>query len=562
MKNILKKIICKIRSFFKKEKKKEPSKTQLKYLAIASNFSNIGFTSKKEPGKNQKELFKKIQPGDLVFCKMPLTDKVLKNIPEGHRSRPYLIVQKTENEMYGYACFTHPKKLESYEKHVFVNRVYDEENHKYKDSCVQFDKAFIIPISHILNFYEELDEYTINQIARELQVYKNIRKKNILQFSKPISFLPGDIIQFNNTCYYLKEIQDSKYIVYPFNQDGEEVNSTLFKMNLPNHLDINHPMELENLSIDSLIRLSNATFNQQIRNLEKKPKIKVIIKKEYTYPHSIGEIFEHKITHEKIIYLFDYANLSYGLNYEGYLLKIYNFKQINLNVFLDTNEKVDEIDLEYAYKALIKQNNEHKAYFQKFLKIEKDEYPYSYKFDYEVGSILQESFGEAEYIYLYSIGKRMFGLSMGKKKKFMEIHCKQLTKIDDILEDKMIEYLKCALELQSGRIKSTLEKILDEYSPTFGQVNYELKYPSGTILKSVYNDNEYMYLFSMDRADFGIDLMDASEEIYDFSTIDLRALKEDGELVEEDTIYILDGILSDTIRYKLKTAIEAIKINF
>ncbi len=226
---------------------------------------------------------------------MPVTDRTLKKVPEGHRSRPYLIVQKAENEMYGYACFTHPKKLELYEKHVFVNRVYDEENKKYKDSCVQFDKAFIIPVSHILKFYEELDEFTVNQIARELQVYKNIRKKDILQFSLPISFLLGDIIQLNHTYYYLKEICDSKYIAYPFNQDGVEVNCSVFKMDMPNHIDIHHPIECIDLTIDHLIRLSNATFNQQIRELEKQSKIKTPTKKVYTHVYSIGELLEDDV---------------------------------------------------------------------------------------------------------------------------------------------------------------------------------------------------------------------------------------------------------------------------
>ncbi len=56
MKNIIKKIITKIRIFFRKEKKKEPSEIQSKYLRIAANFSNIGFTSKKEPGKKTERI--------------------------------------------------------------------------------------------------------------------------------------------------------------------------------------------------------------------------------------------------------------------------------------------------------------------------------------------------------------------------------------------------------------------------------------------------------------------------------------------------------------------------
>ncbi len=55
-------------------------------------------------------------------------------------------------------------------------------------------------------------------------------------------------------------------------------------------------------------------------------------------------------------------------------------------------------------------------------------------------------------------------------------------------------------------------------------------------------------------------LEDASNEIYDFSTIDLEMMNENGELVEEDVKFILDGILEDVIRYKLKSAIESIQM--
>lgn len=36
-------------------------------------------------------------------------------------------------------------------------------------------------------------------------------------------------------------------------------------------------------------------------------------------------------------------------------------------------------------------------------------------------------------------------------------------------------------------------------------------------------------------------------------------MNEDGELLEDDVLYILDGILQDVIRHKFKAAIESIK---
>ena len=55
---------------------------------------------------------------------MPVTDKALKAIPEGLTTRPFLIVKKGKDKLYGYACATHPKPLRSYEKHIFLSLIH------------------------------------------------------------------------------------------------------------------------------------------------------------------------------------------------------------------------------------------------------------------------------------------------------------------------------------------------------------------------------------------------------------------------------------------------------
>ena len=136
---------------------------------------------------------------------MPVTDKALKAIPEGHTTRPFLIVKKGKGQLYGYACATHPKQLRSYEKHVLANEVYDSKNARYKDSVVQFDCAYVIPIAHIQYIYKELDEYCVRQIARELKAYANIRGKAILNFDMEIPIHKGDIFKIDKSYYYFNE---------------------------------------------------------------------------------------------------------------------------------------------------------------------------------------------------------------------------------------------------------------------------------------------------------------------------------------------------------------------
>ena len=52
--------------------------------------------------KAEKEVFDAVEVGDLVYCQMPLSEEKLAGVPEGHKERPYVIVDKDEHFLYGY----------------------------------------------------------------------------------------------------------------------------------------------------------------------------------------------------------------------------------------------------------------------------------------------------------------------------------------------------------------------------------------------------------------------------------------------------------------------------
>ena len=554
----------KIRQFFSKEEKHVLFETQEKYRQIAPNFSNIGFHPTSEATNFQKELFEQIQPGDLVYCKMPLTDRTLKHVPKGHRDRPYLIVKKSENEMYGYACTTHPKYLKPYEKHVFVNMVYDEEQNIYLDSNIQFNKAYILPISHIRSFDKELDQYTIVQIARELKAYENIRNKGVLQFSIPIHLFEGDIICLKRCYYYIRSIKGNQYTVYPFSKNGKEFDTNGLHIEVGNQIDIDHPIVFQNLSIDCLVQLSNAHLNEQIRNAEKKPKEKITEEISYHCIYPIGEILTNTTNNDQYIYLMNYGKESFGVNYEYYHLQIFNLERLNLNVCSDLHKMEYEFKFIPMYKKLIKEKSEHAPYFTKRINFLRSNTKISnisnvtpsYQLDYEIGSILLNPFTEDEFIYLYSIGKSLYGFSFGKKKRIIKIPSNYLEKRDDVCEEVMVQLLENAIETNTGKIQWILKDLLGQYHQPSVEVNYKQKYPIGTILQCTYTDEEYMYLFSIGHDNYGISLDDASQDFFDFSTIDLYSMKENGSLVIEDALYILYGVAQDTIRLGIVRIIE------
>lgn len=92
--------ICSL--FYKHEEQTKQNKCTLqqeKYLKIGANICNIGFKSKYAYEDWQEDIFNHISVDNLVYCTMPVTDKALKSIPEGHTTRPFLIVKKGKGQL-------------------------------------------------------------------------------------------------------------------------------------------------------------------------------------------------------------------------------------------------------------------------------------------------------------------------------------------------------------------------------------------------------------------------------------------------------------------------------
>lgn len=57
----------------------------------------------------QLDLFKTIQPGHLVFCRMPVCEDNLVDINNPHRIRPFLIIKK-DKRVFVWICGKHKEK--------------------------------------------------------------------------------------------------------------------------------------------------------------------------------------------------------------------------------------------------------------------------------------------------------------------------------------------------------------------------------------------------------------------------------------------------------------------
>ena len=81
-----------------------------KYIKEIYNFIN----EKVNIAKKQKEIFEKVQSGDMIWDQMPLNKKELSEIEENHRIRPYLIVKKEKNFLFCYQSSSKSRKQYTY----------------------------------------------------------------------------------------------------------------------------------------------------------------------------------------------------------------------------------------------------------------------------------------------------------------------------------------------------------------------------------------------------------------------------------------------------------------
>ena len=148
----------------------------------------------------QKALFHKLQAGDMVWAKMPLTNKELKKMEESHRIRPYLIVEKNESYLTCYQSSSKSRRQFNNYEEFNVNRF---KYKKKRDSWIDLTKTFEIPINNIESKYIQLDEIDIKKIEKRLSIEFNRENKEIRKFDKAIYINVGDVIVKNNTQYYI-----------------------------------------------------------------------------------------------------------------------------------------------------------------------------------------------------------------------------------------------------------------------------------------------------------------------------------------------------------------------
>jgi len=275
--------------------------------------------------KEQKDLFKKLNIGDLVWSKMPLTKKELSFIEKSHRIRPYLIVGKDFANIYAYPSSSkQTNKLNNCQEYC-INKLRYKQN---KDSFINLTKLSVIPINNLKSKYISLNKFDLKNIQKRLSIIEN---NKVFQIPIDIYISEGDVIGVEHQLYYVYA-SDNSYL-YCFiifkkcpknNQKYKDIiiNNKTYYTTFKEKVSFarNTKMEIINIAykneIEMILKKKNSIeFNlKNLTNSEKK-----IIEKTYEVVYERGTVFQ--VRKCKIVYLFKYKKVHYGLDLLMYKIK-------------------------------------------------------------------------------------------------------------------------------------------------------------------------------------------------------------------------------------------------
>lgn len=301
--------------------------------------------------KSQKRLLDSLNPGDLVWAKMPLTKRELNSIVENHQVRPYLVVNKDRFNIYAYQSSSKQWNTLNNCQEYFINKFRYKQK---KDSFINLTKVYKIPFINLRSNYITLNEQDLKNIQKRLQIQTN----NKYQFSIDIYILEGDVIVINHQLYYVYA-SDNVYLycLIIFKKCPKDkkkytniiINNktyyTTFKEKISferttkmNIMNIAYKSEIESI----LYKKSGIEFKQKkLSNLEKK-----VIEKNHEVVYESGTVFQ--IGKNKIVYLFKYKKAHYGVD-----LLMYKIKPKTIPIFdIDKRPILEILPLEEFLKII------------------------------------------------------------------------------------------------------------------------------------------------------------------------------------------------------------------
>lgn len=318
--------------------------------------------------QKQKNMFSKIQIGDMLWCMMPLSKKELRKIEVNHRIRPYLVVKKEENFLLCYQSSSkNREQMNNYEKYCINSGKYKN----VKNSWIDLTDIKRIRIKDIQLEFIKLNQIDIKKIEKRICIGQNRGNTELIRFNEPIYIEEGDVITKDKKLYYV--YAEDNINIYCFRvQKKNNGDKKLKEIKINKKTYYTNFKELATIKRNDEIEISNIAYKEEILQIldQKKslkirayPKIEENEKREKN-KFEIGSVFQYG--NSTVMYLYSYDNKHYGVDLLWYTIKtrVFEIKGIQQRKLIGT-KKLEEINkiLEFLIEKNA-QNSEIKKIYQ------------------------------------------------------------------------------------------------------------------------------------------------------------------------------------------------------
>lgn len=301
-------------------------------------------------GEYNPEDERKISPGDVVWCVMPLNKEALMKIEPGHRIRPYVVLEADSTQITGYACSS------KFNIYVSRNQQYFIDGKKYglnHSNYINFSSEIVLPITSVERYFFTLSDEDFNSLKEKAnQADKSWQATEIGV---------GSIVEKNQRLYYIYWYKQPYFKAYPLVQNKSQIKWSVIKsisckqqvyyINYALNVDIHQDTVLKKIMQLSKkdIRVLEEGQNGAVKKISHKSVPAPMNKDEIHFDYMIGQVLYDPAEDRNFLYLLHKSSHAIGcyldnINGSKYQIKKKKTEFMKLDKLLNKDEFFAALD--------------------------------------------------------------------------------------------------------------------------------------------------------------------------------------------------------------------------
>lgn len=173
----------------------------------------------------KKDRFERLNVADVIWAKRYKNRREEKQIPEGHKNGPYIVIRKRKNKLHCLKCTSvePPKHCENLYYSLGKIRIGMD-----KDTYVKLSELEVIRPKRYLNFMSRVGEEDFNNINKRMYLLKRQNSRfNIKKRYCKFYISVGDVVKHKEKLFYVFGIDKKYYYTNSMLKANKNTNNTI-----------------------------------------------------------------------------------------------------------------------------------------------------------------------------------------------------------------------------------------------------------------------------------------------------------------------------------------------